>query len=164
MIILDWVIIIIIIAFAAAGFFAGFIYEIGSFIGIIVGVWLAGIFSPGLAESLGGGALWAHVLWFVILFIVISKLISAVFWVINKVFRLVAIIPGLKFFNRAGGAIFGILEGAFYLGIIAYVIKASGVSDLMYTWINESVLAGPLFAFGKLLSPLIPEVLKVIIS
>lgn len=164
MTILDWIIIIIIVAFAIGGFLAGFIYEIGSFIGIIAGVWLAGIFSPALAESIGNGALWAQVLWFVVLFIVISKLISAVFWLINKVFNLVAVIPGLKFFNRVGGAIFGILEGAFYLGIVAYVIKASGVSELIYKWINDSALAWPLLAFGKLLSPLIPDVLKIIIS
>lgn len=164
MTILDWIFIIIIIAFALGGFFAGFIYEIGSFMGIIAGVWLAGIFSPGLAESIGGGTLWAQVLWFALLFIVISKLISAVFLVINKVFKLVAIIPGLKFFNRVGGAIFGILESAFYLGIASYVIKVSGVSELLHDWISASQLAKPLFAFGKLLSPLIPDVLKVIIS
>lgn len=164
MTILDWVIIIIIIAFAIGGFLAGFIYEIGSFIGIIAGVWLAGIFSPLLAESIGGGASWAQVAWFIIVFILISKLISAVFWVINRVFRLVAIIPGLKFFNRVGGAIFGILEGAFYLGIVAYVIKVSGVSELIYDWINDAVLSWPLLAFGKLLSPLIPDVLKVLIN
>lgn len=164
MTILDWIIIIILLAFIAGGFMAGFIYGFGSFIGIIAGAWLAGIFSPGLAESMGGGSMWAQVMWFIILFLVISKLISAVFLVINKAFKLVAIIPGLKLFNRAGGAIFGLIEGVFYVGIVAYVIQVSGISEVFSSWIDASSLAGPLFHIGKLLSPLIPEVLKVIIN
>jgi len=108
------------------GFFMGLISAIGALIGIVAGMWLAGIYFMDLAGWLTpyllGNEGIAKAVAFILIFTIVNRLVALVFWVVNKVFHLVSIIPFLKSINRFGGALLGFVEGALITGTAIFVI------------------------------------------
>ena len=122
----DVILVAIIIFFASLGLILGLIQAIGALIGMSVGVWsaltfyvpVAGWFEPYLI----GNETAAQVIAFVTIFILTSRLVGLVFWLINKIFKLISLIPFLGSINRIGGFLLGLIEGVLISGISIYVI------------------------------------------
>jgi len=163
--IFDVILLILLSGFIFYGFFFGLIRTIGSLVGVIAAAFLASRF---YLEFFGyfvkfffGYNNLGKVLSFLILFSLITKVVSFLFSLLDKVFGLLSIIPFLKTINRLAGAIFGFIEGALALGLILYVSSRYALINTLFgSWMANSQLAPFFLKVANLITPLLPEVLK----
>jgi len=157
----DVILIVIVTAFTVLGFFMGLISAIGALIGIVVGTWAAVTFYIPIAEWLSPYLLGhigvANSLSFLLIFFLVNRLVAILFWVINKVFGLVSIIPFLKPINRIGGALLGFVEGVLITGTTVFII-AKFISSISWLTDNldQSKIAHILVVSTQFLSNFIP--------
>ncbi len=142
----DLVLVGIIIFFATLGLVLGLIQAIGALIGLAVGIWTALAFyvpvASWLEPMLIGNTTAAQILAFIALFLITSRLIALAFWVINKIFKLLALIPFLGSINRIGGFLLGIIEGILFCGISIYVVvNLSHEAGWLIESLNQSQVA-----------------------
>lgn len=158
--VVDISILVVLGGFVLAGFWFGAIHMVGSVVGVIVGAVVAGQFHVALAGALaglvGGNENLAKLIAFAILFILATRLVGLAFWVIEKIFKFIAIIPFLKTFNRLVGAALGLIEGTLAIGLVvwfaAHYPATAGFGSLLAT----SPVAKGFYAVGAILSPLLP--------
>src|SRR6056297_3190339 len=111
MTIFDFILLFIWAGFLFYGFFFGFIRTLGSLLGIIIGAWLASLFYLDLfyliqpvffgLDNIG------KIISFLIVFGLITKLISFLVLIIDQTFNILSIIPFLKTINRLLGVVLG---------------------------------------------------------
>lgn len=127
---IDLILVALLVFFAAFGFAAGFISSLGILVGLVAGFWAAFNFSSAAADWLKpiflGQLAAARVAAFFIVFVIANRLVSLIFWLIEKFFNLVSIIPFLKSINRLGGLVLGFLEGVLILGLSIFIIAKFG--------------------------------------
>jgi membrane protein required for colicin V production len=163
--VLDLILILVLFLFISFSFAMGLIQSIGGLIGVFVGAWAAGQFYEPFGAwlepiLLGNGSL-ARIVAFIVIFVLINRLVGLIFYVLNRVFHLVAIIPFTKSLNRLLGALFGFIEGCLVLGLILYFIARYGSES---EWV-VGVLAGSKVAMwlvymASILAPLLPVILR----
>lgn len=162
--IFDIILILIMAGFIFYGLFFGLIRTLGSLLGVIVGAWVASHFYLTVSVWLGnlffGYNNIGKLVVFFLLFGLANRLVSFLFYLLDRAFDFISIIPFLKTINRLAGALFGFIEGGLILGLIIYV----AVRYLTFQWfvnmIMNSQVAPFLLKFAKILLPLLPEVLK----
>jgi membrane protein required for colicin V production len=168
MTVLDLILVLILFFFTASGLRFGLIHTLGALVGTVVGVLIAGNYFEEGAELIKGVLLnnvnLARVFAFIIIFVLSSRLVGLVFWIIDRAFKVVSIIPFLKSINRLAGAILGFLEGAVILGIILIFIDKFPFSEAIIPAIDGSSVAQWLLGYGKILAPLLPEAVKLLQS
>lgn len=164
MTIFDLVLLLILGGFVAYGLWFGLIHTLGVLFGTIAGAFLAARWyepvSSWLGFLFGGNSNVAKVVCFLFLFVIINRLVGFLFWLVDKIFSVLTIIPFLKTINRLLGAAFGFLEGVLVLGLTLYVAERYPLGDWFATSLAESRVAHYLVAMGKVLRPLLPEILK----
>lgn len=163
--IFDVILLIILSGFVFYGLFFGLIRTLGTFAGVIVGAFLASRFYLPVSEWAEGIFFGYNnlgkVLVFIILFSLINRLVCFGFYLLDKAFHIISIIPFLKTFNRLGGAVLGFLTGSLFLGLIIYVAsRYSIIESLFGEWLVNSQVAPFLMKSANLLLPLLPEMLK----
>ncbi|HOZ55838.1 MAG: Colicin V production protein [Parcubacteria group bacterium ADurb.Bin316] len=167
--IFDVVLLISLAGFVFYGLFFGLIRTFGTFTGVLVGAFLASRFYLSVAEWLDafffGYNNLGKVLVFILLFSLFNRLTGFVFYLLDRAFNIISIIPFLKTFNRLGGAILGFITGSLILGLILYV--ASRYALIGY-WFGDNLVDSKVAPFllkmANLLLPLLPEVLKKVQS
>lgn len=155
------IIIIILLGFVLKGFRLGLIEGIGSLVGIIVGLIVAAHYYLDLAEHL----LWlfmnnqtvANICTFLLIFILVNRGIAMVFWVFDKIFKLIAIIPFLKTFNRLLGAALGFIEGVIVIGIVLHLLINFTSGNYWNDKIDDSKVATFFKNASTIVLPLIPS-------
>jgi membrane protein required for colicin V production len=124
---LDIVIAIILIVAILLGLKAGLIKTVLSFIGLILGIFLAGRFYlslAGLFSFLPDAA--ARVVSYVLIIIVVMIIIALIAWILDKFISAIL----LGWLNHLGGAVFGLfLGGLFCGGVLAIWVKYVGGGD-----------------------------------
>lgn len=150
--------------FVIFGFGLGFIRLIGSFFGIIIGIWLAGRYYEGVAswfvtyiqmsENL------SRVAAFIIIFLIISKIISLIFKLLDRIFKILSIIPFTKAINRLAGAVLGAIEGLLILALLIFLFSRYAISPQIDELLKASHYAPFIAKFIFPLWPLLPEMLK----
>jgi uncharacterized membrane protein required for colicin V production len=163
--IIDVILIVILSGFIFYGLFNGIIRMFGAFVGLIVGAIFASRFYLLVADMIEpmffGYNNIGKVLTFIILFSLISKLTGMGFFLIEKAFNLISIIPFLKTINRLAGATMGFFVGGMTIGLVLYVISRYTLLDTLFgIWLNDSSLAPIFLKMSNLLLPLLPTVLK----
>jgi membrane protein required for colicin V production len=167
MMVFDAILIIILAGFIFYGLFFGLIRMFGSLAAVVIGLWLASLFfEPAYAWSsnyLGGHEVLGKAAVFFILYGIINRLIALGFYLIDKFFDILSIIPFLKTINRFAGALFGLLEGGLLIGLALYTLQGQ---PFIGKWLTQS-LAGsevsPYFVkFIVLLKPIFPEALRIL--
>jgi len=169
----DIVLLIIIGVFTVNGLFKGLIKLLGNIAGLIVGAFIASHYYLNfyalvskwnwLQNWASGHENFAKVLAFIILFALVAKLTAVLFLVIEKIFKLIAIIPGSKYLNNLAGAALGLLEGSLSLGLIIYVIsRYTLVSNFFGAQLADSIVAPLLLQVVNIILPLLPEALKAL--
>lgn len=150
--------------FVWGGLWTGLIQSIGGLIGLFLGQLLASRFYEGFAGVVqplfGGNEVAAKIGAFLLLFLLITRLVGLAFFMIEKMFNLVAIFPGIKSINRIGGALFGFLEGALFIGIPLQFIVRLPISLPFAENIEKSAIAGIALSVTAWLVPLFPKFLK----
>lgn len=162
----DFILLIILGGFVAYGFWFGLIHTFGVLVGTIVGAFLAARWYDDAASWLGflfgGHQNLAKVICFLFLFIIINRLVGLLFWLIDKVFSILTVIPFLKTINRLLGAAFGFLEGVLVLGLTLYVASRFPLNQWFNDAFANSKVAHYLITTANILKPLLPEILKQI--
>lgn len=168
MTILDFVLLIILFFFIATGFRFGLIMTLGSLLGTIIGVLVAGHYFEAGAGMLGGIFLGnenlARVVAFIIIFVLASRLVGLVFWLIDKFFKVLTVIPFLKSINRLAGGLLGFFEGAVVIGVALLFIDKFPFSEFVIPAVEGSQVAQFLLGYGKVLTPLLPDAVKALES
>ncbi len=169
MIIFDIVLAVILAIFVFSGLKKGLIRSVGRIIGLIIGAYVAShfyltFFEWGrslVANHEAGGKIAA----FIILFIVASSLTNLIFFLIEKVFNLLAIIPGSRYLNNILGALLGLLEGSLFLGLLVFVASRYAIiGNLLGDSLTKSVIAPWLLKVVDIILPVLPEALKALKS
>ncbi|HZJ41103.1 MAG TPA: CvpA family protein [Candidatus Saccharimonadales bacterium] len=169
MITFDIILAIILAIFIFSGLRKGLIRSLGRIIGLIAGAFVASHFYLTFFEWgrswAGGHEAVGKVLAFIILFIVVTSLINLVFFLIEKVFNLIAIIPGSRYLNNILGALLGLLEGSLFLGLIVFVASRYALlSNLFGDNLSRSIIAPWLLKVVNIVLPVLPEALKALKS
>jgi uncharacterized membrane protein required for colicin V production len=161
---LDILIILSIIGYVWGGFAAGLIHAIGSLVGMFVGIIVAARtydqFGNVLEPTFGGNGVFADIAAFILLFLIVSRLIGVAFYFVNKMYNLIAIVPGMKLLNKIGGAVFGLIEGGLFAGITLQFMTRLPISTPLSAAIDDSALAQWSLSIAAWLVPLFPAALK----
>jgi len=154
--------------FALYGLWFGIIHMVGAFAGVIVGAVAAGRLYEGvstwISPFVGGNVNLAKIIAFVLTFILVNRIVGLVFWVIEKIFKIIAIIPFLKTFNRLLGAALGLFEGTLVLGLAVYFASRFPVSSVADALLRDSQVAQGLYPIGAMLAPLLPQAVRMLQS
>lgn len=157
----DVILLIILFGFILFGAFSGLIQALGALIGVAAGAWFAGLYyevvSGWLMPFLGGQNMWAKVIAYMAIFIIVNRLVGLIFFIIGKVFNIIAIIPFLKTINRLLGAILGLIEGVLVIGMFIYVCAQFNVSPWLNNLFAQSQIAGYFVRAVGIIQPLIPD-------
>ena len=160
---IDIIILIIIALFVYKGIRLGLIEAVGGIIGLFVGAYMAGLYFDEAAEMLVnllfGSETLASIVGFLLVFIIVNRAIALIFWLIDKVFNIIAIIPFLKTFNRLLGGLFGLLEALIFIGIIVFFLNLLPFTGGLQTSIENSRFAPAMETVGKIADPFLPDTL-----
>ena len=166
---IDVIMTVILSGFIFYGLFFGLIRTLGNFLGVLIAAFLASRFYLPAAAYLEGfffgyGNL-GRVATFIVLFSLINRLSCFFFYLLDRSFDLISIIPFLKTFNRLGGALLGALTGSLVLGLFLFVAGRYAVVGHWFDfWLQDSQLAPYFLKIAAFLWPLLPEVLTKVKS
>jgi len=162
--IFDLILILVLFLFIAIGFVSGLIQGIGAIVGVFLGAWAAVWFyeplGVWLTPILLGHGIIARVVAFLLIFGVVNRLVGLLFYIIDKFFDLISIIPFLKTINRILGAILGFIEGILAISFVLFFITQLGISVWLNGIIAASKVASWLIGLAAILTPLLPKILK----
>lgn len=122
--IVDILIIIFVIVMALAGWRSGFVRSFGSLVALIASVivafwgmeWLHDSFGLTFAEHP-----WITIGAFLVLSLIASRLAQYIVDALDLVRKIIAIIPFVNFINNVLGALFGVVQSAVAILVLAYV-------------------------------------------
>ena len=165
MTLIDIILLILLGGFVLFGFWFGIIHSLGALFGVLIGAGISTRYFETVTQWIhpysGGPINVVRIVVFIILFILINRLVGFVFYVLDKTFRFALMLPFLAGFNRLGGAVIGLVEGALVLGLILYFSEAYPISDKYAKMILEqSSVAHYLLNTAKILMPLLPQAMK----
>jgi membrane protein required for colicin V production len=163
--IFDVILVIILSGFVFYGLFFGLIRTFGTFLGVIVGAVIASRFYLPIASWLEpfffGYNNLGKVIVFILVFSLVNRLVGFAFYLLDRAFNILSIIPFLKTINRLGGLALGFLTGSLALGLVLYVASKYSILESFFGhWLQNSEVAPFLIKFASLLLPLLPEFLK----
>lgn len=119
MTLLDIILVLLLLLFAAVGFRLGALHAVGGVVGFVVGLMIADTYYIGLSQKLSmlnfGHELILKMVVYGLIVAISSRVVGLVFWFIEK---LVGILPLLGTFNLVIGAFAGFLEGALIMGFV----------------------------------------------
>ncbi|GEM_PF-189586 len=157
----DLMLLIILLLFASAGFRFGLIHAVGSLVGIAVGLVVAGrmyeVVALKIVPYIGGSEALARFFAYLVIFILVNRLVGVAFWILERTYNILAIVPGLKLINRGLGALLGFIEGILVLGVIFHLIGRVPVLGTAMAPIARSQLAQWILSVSSLLLPLLPQ-------
>lgn len=140
----DIVLIIFAIIMAFAGWRSGLVRSLGSLIALIVSVvasyhtmnWIHDTFGISLTSNP-----WLAIISFLIIVLIFSKIAGYIVDVLDLVRKIVAIIPFVNFINSTLGAIFGLLQSAIVIIVLAYItVLMIPAGDVRTSLLSSSIL------------------------
>jgi membrane protein required for colicin V production len=157
----DIIIIIILALFVWKGVRLGLIESLGGILGLFIGVFLASRyyeqFAAILKPILLNSEILGKVVGFLLIFIIVNRGVALIFWIVDKIFHIIAIIPFLKSINHLLGGIFGLLEGIIFMGIVVLFLTMVPFTGTWQSKLSQSRFSGIFNSVGKIIKPFIPE-------
>lgn len=165
MFLVDLILVVIIGLFVLFGFMFGLVHTLGSLVGTILGTVLTSrLIEPAFerfGSFLGGGAV-AKIVLFIVIFLLISRVIGLLFWLIEKVLGIFSMVPFAKTFNRLLGAAFGFVEGVIVVGVVLFFALQYLPNDAVRAALEQSNVATYLLAITAAIQVMYPEGTKLI--
>lgn len=152
---LDIVLLVWLLVALVMGTRAGFVYAAGRLIGLIVGVWLAGRWTPQLSSAFGTNTVTAVII-FLVLLSLLTKLGGLLAWVADKFFRILTIIPFLKTFNKVFGGVLGLLISIIIISIGVLGVQLFASETVVSETVSESAVASTIGEWSHLYDFLLP--------
>lgn len=160
----DLILLIILFGFVLYGFWFGLIHTLGGLVGVVI----ASILATRLYEPLGE---WAHLIFggplnivevitFIIVFFLITRVVGFAFYIAERIFKFISIIPFLKSINRLLGAILGFAEGVFLVGGVILVMAVVPLGSRVERALSASSVARYLVGTYRVMTPLLPRELR----
>lgn len=160
---LDIIFFIILLGFVYNGINKGFIRLLGRLVALVIGIILTShLYVPiynFLNQFLSLNEALAKVFIFIITYLILNRLINWLFVLIEKVYKLLSIIPFTQFINKLLGATLGLLEGLLLLSIIVHLFKSF---KLFSGQVEESIISPALLWFINLILPILPQSIQFI--
>ena len=164
----DIVLLVIISGFAMFGLWFGFVHTLGSLVGTIFGVYLASRYYESVSNWViavtGWNQNYVKVIIFVFSFIIITRVVGFVFWIMRKFLTIFTKLPIIHGLDKLLGMIFGALEGAVVIGVSLYFIARFPISFSFMSGLAASKLAPPLVKLASIFVPLFPEAIRILRS
>jgi uncharacterized membrane protein required for colicin V production len=161
--ILNFALLVLLAGFVLFGLWFGFVHTLGALAGTIIGAFAAGKLYEPLATWLSGTFGWDHnlmrVIAFLVLFVLINRLVGLLFYVVERVFRFISIIPFLSTIDHLLGLILGFLEGVLVLGLTLFVAQKFPIGPLAQM-ITDASVAKWMMKTASILLPLLPKVIQ----
>lgn len=163
----DVILLVVLSGFVFYGAFFGIIRTIGGLFGVIIGVIAAGKYYIPAYEYLDqyffGFDSTGKILCFLFLFFLVRKLVVFAFYLLDKSFHLISLIPFLTSINRLAGAIFGFIEGSLIIGVLIFIASRYTILEsLIGQWLYNSQIAPLFLKVSSMLWPLLPDFLKTL--
>jgi uncharacterized membrane protein required for colicin V production len=163
--IVDVALLLIICSFVCFGLFFGFVHTLGSLVGTILGIFLStrlvGPAYDAFGFLFGGGAV-GKIFMFVIIFLLVSRIVGILFWLIEKFFGIFGLIPFASVINRALGAAFGLIEGIIFVGVVIFFVMQYVPDNVVQATLAESIVAKYLLALVAALQILFPAAAQTV--
>jgi len=161
MTILDIVVVLILAVFFFKGFSLGLVRAVGAFIGLVVGLWLAGRYYQPMGDWLVGWGLpdtFSAAAGYIAMFIVAVWGVSIIVWMADRVFKFLAIVPGMKLLNNVLGGVLLLIVGIIIVGVSLYVVGQFSAPGSSTKLALERARVAPLVtAAAWVAAPLIPQ-------
>jgi uncharacterized membrane protein required for colicin V production len=164
---IDLVLVLIVGMFVFFGLFFGLIHTLGSVVGTILGVVLGTRLIDPVFDKFGflfGGGGAGKVILFIILFLLISRLVGLGFWMIEKVFGLLAWFPFASTINRLLGGLLGFVEGVLVVGVCLFFAMQYLPDTAVKAGLEASFIAKYLLALAAAIQVLFPEGVRITMS
>ena len=165
MTIFDVILLLILGGFVMFGLWFGLIHTLGSVLGTFAGAFFAGLWYEPLGswlESIFGHPNLMRIFAFIFIFIIANRLIGFAFYVLDKIFNFLTIIPFLKTINRLLGGVLGFFEGVLVIGLSLFVIARFPLSDWFTAVLKASTLSSWFISISGILQLMLPLLLKQI--
>jgi len=161
----DLILLLILAGFVIFGIWFGLIHTLGSLVGVVAGAYLAGQYYTTVASW--GAFIWGdgnggNVIAFMIILVLVNRLVGLLFYVLDRAFEFIAVIPFLKSINRLAGGIFGLVEGAITIGLVIFMLARYPIGGWLADQLAASTVASRLVNFINFLTPLLPEALNTV--
>lgn len=165
----DLILIVVVLVFVIVGFMMGLIKSLGALVGVFAGAWVAGHYYEPVASWLTpvllGHSITATIVAFVLIFGLVDRLVIFIFYLIDKIFNIIAIIPFLGSINKLAGALLGFAEGVLATGLLLYVVsRFAGSIPWVGANLGQSQVAHGLVWISGLMTGLLPEALEKMAS
>ena len=151
---LDWLLLAVLAFAAVRGFFRGFVVEVASLLGILLGIWAAVHYNARVAAWVGMDAQ-NEVFSFIITFIAVLVLVHLLAKAITKAMDMAML--GLP--NKVAGTVFGAVRSAFILSVLLNILaaRAQATGLVPQETLDSSQLYRPLRAFAPFIVPALGE-------
>ncbi|MGB0757261.1 MAG: CvpA family protein [Patescibacteria group bacterium] len=161
---LDYILLGILAIFTWVGFWSGFITSLGRFLGLFLGAALASryyiVLAPEWEWVFFDNTTLTEIALFIIIFIVVSRGLGLVFWILDKIFDFIRFFPFLTTINRVLGGVLGLLEGVLVLGLVLFLLTKYPVSSDLIQSMNTSVVADVLLGMNFVIQPFLAEAFR----
>lgn len=142
----------------------GLFVEFASFVGLLVGLWVAlkfsGVTRDFFGNHLGTNPKTAYIFAFIITFLAVVVGIS----LLAKVLTKIADFSGLGIFNAIGGGLFGFIRMLLLMSVLLNIFDKVNIMDAFASQetLNKSVLYRPVKASAEIVYPFLKEELHEI--
>ncbi|MBI4276405.1 CvpA family protein, partial [Candidatus Uhrbacteria bacterium] len=135
----DLILAIVVFGFVLSGFWFGVIHALGAVVGLVLGAYVAGQWYEGWAQALAwlfyGHDNVARIVIFMAIFTLVNRLVGLVFYILERIFKIISVVPFLKTINRLAGAALGFIEGVVVVGAALYLTSKYQFPD----WYTKSL-------------------------
>jgi membrane protein required for colicin V production len=144
--ILVWAILLV---FVIKGFLKGLVREVCSLVGLFMGIWAACKYYPSLSAAVWPYIHLPHYISATISFILIFLVIGLLFFFLGHFLTVAFKFSLLGGINRAGGLIFGFLQGALVLSILLWLGTTKPMPVKLKSQLERSSAARPFIMCGR---------------
>jgi membrane protein required for colicin V production len=146
---IDILVLAVLLAFIIKGFMKGFVREVCSLAGLVMGIWAACKYYPSLSASLRPIIHLPHTISSTISFLLIFLVIGLLFYFLGHFLTIVFRIALLGGVNRVGGVVFGAIQGALLLCMVLHFGTTGPMPSKLKLKLEKSKSARPFIACGR---------------
>lgn len=163
MTLLDILLLFIVFAFGMFGLFFGFIHTLGSLVGTLASVYLTSRWFHPLYDRYGfivGSGFFSQLGFFLIAFLIISRVVGIAFWLVEKIVKIIKFIPFVTTADRLLGGVLGLIEGFVIATAIVFAMSWLLPDAIEQAWIGADGVARTLLDSSGWIGWLLPEAMR----
>lgn len=141
---IDLALLILVVIFVIFGLYFGLIHTVGSLVGALVAIvgagYALGYVIDWLSAFVSVGPTWTIIV-FIVLFLVISRLVGFVFYLLERTVGIIAHLPFISSLDHLLGGMLGLLEGMVVSGVLIHAALTYLPAGSFTAAINVSTVA-----------------------